>query len=98
MVGGGGVAYALKMDGTDKVVMSCYGEGAGSEGDAHEAFNFAAIHKVPEVFVCQNNGFAISTPMKNEYAIPYAAQRAAGYGFPGVTVSWRDPVTRYHVP
>jgi len=97
MVRGAGVAYALKMDGTDKVVMTCYGEGAGAEGDAHEAFNFAAIHKLPEVFVCQNNGFAISTPMRSEYAIPYVAQRAAGYGFPGVTVDGRDPVTSYHV-
>ena len=97
MVRGAGVAYALKMDGTDKVVMTCYGEGAGSEGDAHEAFNFASIYKLPEVFVCENNGFAISTPMRKEYAIQYAAQRAAGYGFPGVTVDGRDPVTCYHV-
>jgi 2-oxoisovalerate dehydrogenase E1 component len=97
MVRGAGVAYALKMDGTDKVLMTCYGEGAGSEGDAHEAFNFAAIHRLPEVFICENNGFAISTPMRKEYAIEYAAQRASGYGFPGVTVDGRDPVTCYHV-
>ena len=97
MVHGAGVAVALKMDKTDKVVMTCYGEGAGAEGDAHEAFNFAAIHKLPEIFLCQNNGFAISTPYKKEYAIPYAAQRAAGYGFPGITLDGRDPVTTYHV-
>jgi 2-oxoisovalerate dehydrogenase E1 component len=97
MVHGAGVAYALKMDGTDKVVMTCYGEGAGSEGDTHEAFNFAAIHRLPEVFVCQNNGFAISVPFHKQYAIQHAAQRAAGYGFPGVTVDGRDPVTCYHV-
>src|SRR5487761_248897 len=97
MVRGAGVAYGLKMDGTDKVLMTCYGEGAGSEGDAHEAFNFAAIYKLPVVFVCENNGFAISTPMRKEYAIEYAAQRAAGYGFPGVTVDGRDPVTCYVV-
>ena len=97
MVHGAGVAYALKMDGTDKVVMTSYGEGAGSEGDAHEAFNFAAIHKLPEIFVCQNNGFAISVPYEKEYAIAHAAQRAAGYGFPGVTLDGRDPVTCYHV-
>ena len=97
MVRGAGVAYALKMDGTDKVLMTCYGEGAGSEGDAHEAFNFAAIHKLPEIFVCENNGFAISTPMRKEYAIANVAQRAAGYGFPGVTVDGRDPVTCYFV-
>ncbi len=97
LVRGAGVAYALKMDGTDKVLLTCYGEGAGSEGDAHEAFNFAAIHKLPEIFVCQNNGFAISTPMRKEYALEHVAQRAAGYGFPGVTVDGRDPVTCYHV-
>src|ERR671922_1151968 len=97
MVHGAGVAYALKMDGTDKVVMTCYGEGAGAEGDAHEAFNFAAIYRLPEIFVMQNNGFAISVPFRKEYAIEYAAQRAAGYGFPGVTVDGRDPVTCYHV-
>jgi 2-oxoisovalerate dehydrogenase E1 component len=97
MVHGAGAAYALKMDGTDKVVMTSYGEGAGSEGDAHEAFNFAAIYKLPEIFVCQNNGFAISVPFRKQYAIDYAAQRAAGYGFPGVTVDGRDPVTCYHL-
>src|SRR5437879_1710389 len=97
MVHAAGVAYALKMDGTDKVVMTCYGEGAGSEGDTHEAFNFAAIHRLPEIFVCQNNGFAISVPFNKQYAIEHAAQRAAGYGFPGVTVDGRDPVTCYHV-
>jgi 2-oxoisovalerate dehydrogenase E1 component len=97
MVRGAGVAYALKMDGTDKVLMTCYGEGAGAEGDAHEAFNFAAVYKLPEIFVCENNGFAISTPFRKEYAIDYVAQRAAGYGFPGVTVDGHDPVTCYQV-
>lgn len=97
LVRGAGVAYALKMDGSDKIVMTNYGEGAGSEGDAHEAFNFAAIYRLPEVFVCENNGFAISTPFRKEYAVEYAAQRAAGYGFPGVTVDGRDPVTCYVV-
>src|SRR5258708_36637529 len=97
MVHGAGVAYALKMDGTDKVVMTNYGEGAGSEGDTHEAFNFAAIYKLPEIFVCENNGFAISTPFNKEYAIEHVAQRATGDGFPGVTVDGRDPVTGYQV-
>ena len=97
MVRGAGVAYALKMDGTDKVMLTCYGEGAGAEGDAHEAFNFAAVYRLPEIFVCQNNGFAISTPFNKEYAIEHVAQRAAGYGFPGVTVDGRDPVTCYVV-
>src|SRR5438105_1691078 len=78
LVHAAGTAYALKMDGADKVVMTCFGEGAGAEGDAHEAMNFAAIYRLPEVFFCQNNGFAISTPFKKEYAIDFAAQRAAG--------------------
>jgi 2-oxoisovalerate dehydrogenase E1 component len=97
MVHGAGTAYALKMDGSDRVVMTCYGEGSGSEGDTHEAFNFAAIHRLPEIFVCQNNGFAISVPFNKQYAIAHAAQRAVGYGFPGITVDGRDPVTCYHV-
>src|SRR5437867_378697 len=97
MVRGAGIAYTLKMSKTDKVLLTCYGEGAGAEGDAHEAFNFAAIYKLPEVFVCENNGFAISTPFRKEYAIEHVAQRAAGYGFPGVTVDGRDPVTCYVV-
>jgi 2-oxoisovalerate dehydrogenase E1 component len=92
-----GVAYALKVDGQDRIVMACYGEGSGSEGDWHEAFNFASIYRLPTVFVCENNGFAISTPYRKEYPVEYAAQRAAGYGFPGVTVDGRDPVTCYHV-
>src|SRR5947199_2347714 len=97
MVRGAGIAYTLKMSKTDKVLLTCYGEGAGAEGDAHEAFNFAAIYKLPEVFVCENNGFAISTPFNKEYAIEHVAQRAAGYGFPGITVDGRDPVTCYAV-
>lgn len=97
MVHATGAAYGLKMDGTDKVVMTCYGEGSGSTGDVHEAFNFAAIYKLPAIFVCQNNGFAISVPFRKEYAVQYAAQRALGYGFPGVTLDGRDPVTCYHV-
>src|SRR5499427_5032831 len=97
MVRGAGVAYALKMEGSDKVLLTCYGEGAGSEGDAHEAMNFAAVYKLPEIFVCENNGFAISTPFNKEYAVEYVAQRAVAYGFPGVTVDGRDPVTCYHV-
>jgi 2-oxoisovalerate dehydrogenase E1 component len=97
MVHGAGVAYALKMEGSDKVVITNYGEGAGSEGDTHEAFNFASVYKLPEIFVCENNGFAISTPFSKEYAIEHVAQRAAGYGFPGVTVDGRDPVTCYFV-
>src|SRR3979490_3085980 len=77
--------------------MACYGEGDCGECVALDAFNFASIYKLPEIFVCENNGFAISTPMRKEYAIEYVAQRAAGYGFPGITLDGRDPVTCYFV-
>jgi 2-oxoisovalerate dehydrogenase E1 component len=97
MVHATGAAWALKHDGTDKVAMTCYGEGAGAEGDAHEAFNFAAIDRLPVIFVCQNNTVAISTPYRKEYGVDHVAYRALGYGFPGVTFDGRDPVTSYHV-
>lgn len=90
-----GIAYSLKLDRSDAVVLAAYGEGSGSEGDAHEAFNFAAIHKLPVIFFCENNGFAISTPYSRQYAVPHVADRALGYGFPGVTVDGRDPVACY---
>jgi 2-oxoisovalerate dehydrogenase E1 component len=90
-----GIAYALKAEGSDAVVVVGYGEGGGSEGDTHEAFNFAAIHRLPVIFLCENNSFAISTPFNRQYAIEHAAQRALGYGFPGVTVDGRDPIACY---
>src|SRR5258708_28188095 len=74
MVRGAGVAYALKMDGTDKVLMTCYGEGAGSEGDAHEAFNFAAIYRLPGAFVGEKNALPFPPPCRTEYAIEHVAQ------------------------
>src|SRR5260370_14027653 len=80
MVRGAGVAYALKMDGTDKVLMTCYGEGAGAEGDAHEAFNFAAIYRLPEILVRENNGFALTKPFRAEDANQPAADRPRGSG------------------
>lgn len=92
-----GVAWKLRSDNEGAIILACYGDGAGSEGDAHEAFNFAAIHRLPVIFVCQNNAIAISTPFSRAYAVPYAAQRALGYGFPGVTVDGRDPAACYKV-
>jgi 2-oxoisovalerate dehydrogenase E1 component alpha subunit len=81
------------MDGTDKVLMTCYGEGSGRKA-TRTRLSTSAIHKVPEIFVCENNGFAISTSFQQ--GTPSSmAQRAAGYGFPGVTLDGRDPVTAY---
>ena len=71
-----GLAYAAKLRGEDKVAVSFFGEGATSKGDFHEALNFAGIHQLPMVFVCENNGYAISVPMSSESAVDDVADRA----------------------
>ncbi len=87
-----GVALASKLKGEDAVSLTCTGEGGSSQGDFHEALNFAAIHKLPVVFMIENNGWAISVPLKKQMAIKHVSERAAGYGMPGVTVDGTDPV------
>lgn len=81
-----GVALADKIRGDDAVTLTCFGDGAASQGDTHEAMNFAGVHKLPLVFFCENNRYAISVPLKKQMAVDSVASRAAGYGFPGVTV------------
>ena len=78
-----GLAYAAKIRGEDRVVVSYFGEGATSKGDFHEALNFAGIHQLPCVFVCENNGYAISVPLTKESAVDDVADRAHSYGFGG---------------
>jgi 2-oxoisovalerate dehydrogenase E1 component alpha subunit len=91
-----GAGYALKYRGErDRAVLCTFGEGATSEGEWHEAVNFAAIHKVPVIFLCENNQWAISTPIGKQMANPTVAERAAGYGFEGVSVDGFDPVAVY---
>jgi 2-oxoisovalerate dehydrogenase E1 component alpha subunit len=85
-----GIAYAMKYRGEDAVVGSWFGDGATSEGDWHEALNFAGIYKLPVVFVCENNLYAISVPLAKQAAIRELSVRAGGYGFPGVTVDGND--------
>lgn len=91
-----GLAWAAKLRRTDQVCLTFFGDGASSEGDCHEALNFAAIFRVPLVFVCENNGYAISTPARQQMAAPVAA-RAAGYGMPGVRVDGQDALGVYQV-
>jgi 2-oxoisovalerate dehydrogenase E1 component alpha subunit len=81
-----GIAYAAKLRGTGEVCLTSLGEGSTSEGDFHEALNFASIHRLPVVFVVENNGYAISVPLAKQMAVPTVSARAAGYGMPGVTV------------
>ena len=90
-----GIAYAVKYRGEDAVVASWFGEGATSEGDWHEGLNFAGIHKLPVVFVCENNHYAISVPQSKQMAVQDVATRAEGYGFPGVVVDGNDVLACY---
>jgi 2-oxoisovalerate dehydrogenase E1 component alpha subunit len=90
-----GIAYAMKYRGEDAVVGSWFGEGATSEGDWHEALNFAGIHKLPIVFVCENNLYAISVPLSKQAGVSDISVRANGYGFPGVTVDGNDVFACY---
>ena len=90
-----GFALAGKMRGTGVVVIVFFGDGASSQGESHEAMNFAGIHKLPVVFVCENNRYAISVPQASQMAITDVANRADGYGFPGVVVDGMDLLAVY---
>src|SRR5207302_619954 len=81
-----GLAYAAQYRGADVVVMAYFGDGATSEGDFHEALNFAGVCHVPVVFVCQNNQWAISVPLKKQTHSRTIAQKALAYGLPGIQV------------
>ena len=85
-----GIAYASKLRGDRSVTLCTFGDGATSQGDFHEGVNFAAVHRLPVVFVCENNGYAISVPIRLQMANPNVADRAAGYGIPGVSVDGTD--------
>jgi 2-oxoisovalerate dehydrogenase E1 component alpha subunit len=85
-----GIALAAKIRGLDEVAVAIMGEGSSNQGDVHEALNFAAIHKLPFVFVVENNGYAISVPSEKQLSLPDVALRASGYGIPGVVVDGTD--------
>ncbi|HWB70829.1 MAG TPA: pyruvate dehydrogenase (acetyl-transferring) E1 component subunit alpha [Egibacteraceae bacterium] len=90
-----GLAYAAKYRGTDEVVMVFFGDGATSEGDFHEAVNLAGVYRAPVVFVCQNNQWAISTPLEKQTAAETLAHKAVAYGIPGVRVDGNDVLGVY---
>jgi pyruvate dehydrogenase E1 component alpha subunit len=85
-----GVAWGLKLQGIDAVVATFCGEGASSEGDFHEALNFAGVLKAPVLFVVQDNNWAISTPRSLQSAAVSLADRAPGYGIAGESVDGND--------
>ena len=90
-----GLAYAAQYRGEDAVVMAYFGDGATSEGDCHEALNFAGVWHVPVVFVCQNNQWAISVPLKKQTHSRTIAQKALAYGIPGLQVDGNDVLAVY---
>jgi 2-oxoisovalerate dehydrogenase E1 component alpha subunit len=90
-----GIAYAAKLRGEPSVTLCTFGDGATSQGDFHEGVNFAAVHRLPVVFVCENNSYAISVPIRLQMANSNVAERATGYGIPGVTVDGTDVPASY---
>ncbi|MEU4695212.1 thiamine pyrophosphate-dependent dehydrogenase E1 component subunit alpha [Actinoplanes sp. NPDC023714] len=85
-----GVAHAARLRGDDTVVMAVCGDGATSEGDFHEALNFAAVFRTPVVFLVQNNEYAISVPLARQTAAPSLAHKGIGYGVKGERVDGND--------
>jgi TPP-dependent pyruvate/acetoin dehydrogenase alpha subunit len=95
IVGGGvgiavGAALAAQLEGTDQLAVTFFGDGASNQGVTHEAMNLAALWKLPVIFVCENNGFGISVPVKESTSVDAISKRAAGYGIPGYTVDGND--------
>jgi pyruvate dehydrogenase E1 component alpha subunit len=90
-----GLAWGKKLRGEDTVAMAFFGDGATSEGAFHEGVNFAAVMDAPAVFVCNNNGWAISTPLEAQTRAETLADKAAGYGIPGVRVDGLDVLAVY---
>ncbi|MGA7270142.1 MAG: pyruvate dehydrogenase (acetyl-transferring) E1 component subunit alpha [Acidimicrobiia bacterium] len=85
-----GLAWAEKLRGTDRIALTSFGDGATSEGDFHEAMNFAAVFEAPCVFLCQNNGYAISMAREAQTRSETIAEKAIAYGMPGIQVDGND--------
>jgi len=92
-----GLAHAAHLKGDDVVALALVGDGGTSEGDFHEALNFAAVWQAPVVFLVQNNGFAISVPLAKQTAAPSLAHKAVGYGMPGRLVDGNDAAAVHQV-
>jgi 2-oxoisovalerate dehydrogenase E1 component alpha subunit len=90
-----GIALAGKMENKDLVTFVTFGEGSSNQGDFHEGANFAGVHKLPVIFMCENNKYAISVPIEKQLACENVSDRAIGYGMPGVTVDGNDPLEVY---
>jgi 2-oxoisovalerate dehydrogenase E1 component alpha subunit len=92
-----GIGFAIKYEGTDQVVLTCFGEGSTAEGDFHEGLNWAGIFKLPVIFLCENNQYAISVPMDREMPVKNVADRASAYGMSGVAYDGNDFLESHRV-
>ncbi|WP_299088114.1 thiamine pyrophosphate-dependent dehydrogenase E1 component subunit alpha [uncultured Metabacillus sp.] len=90
-----GIALAGKMQKKNLVTFVTFGEGSSNQGDFHEGANFAAVHKLPVILMCENNKYAISVPYNKQVACEKISDRAIGYGMPGVTVDGNCPLEVY---
>jgi len=90
-----GIAFASKLREEDDVTIVYFGDGATSKGDFHEGLNFAGVHRLPVIFFCEHNRYAISVPQSKQMAIEDIAIRAEGYGFPGITIDGNDVLACY---
>ncbi len=90
-----GVGMVLKRRGKGNVVLVHFGEGTTSRGDVHEAMNWAAVMKLPVIFICNNNAYAYSTPAEKQYAVKDLSVRGPAYGMPGVTADGNDVLAVY---
>ena len=88
----GGMALAQKLKGSDRVSLAFFGDGASNEGAVHETANLAAMWTLPLILLCENNGYCITLPVAAAVKTGSIADRAAGYGLPGVTVDGNDPL------
>ena len=87
-----GAALATKLRGTNQVAVAFFGDGASNQGIFHESLNLAAVWKLPMIFVCENNQYALTTSYRNTTAVAQVAQRAASYDIPGITIDGNDAV------
>jgi len=90
-----GYALGCKMLGDETVVLVYFGDGGCSQGETHEAMNFAGVHHLPIIFICENNRYAISVPQSQQMAIDDISSRSSAYGFPGFSIDGMDLLQCY---
>jgi TPP-dependent pyruvate/acetoin dehydrogenase alpha subunit len=90
-----GAALSAQVRGTDQVCLCFFGDGAANEGVLHESMNLAGAWGLPVIYFCENNGYAVSVPMSDSTSVPNIADRAVGYGMPGVIVDGQDVLACY---